>query len=97
MAPLLNLHEWNVLGLGAGICIGAVVEARLLSNVGIKLLYSTYNLTYIDVLGLLQYIQDVVLFLLCCIDGKHGEQVEQHTIVKQLAGHSPWACLRDIL
>jgi hypothetical protein len=52
------------------------------------LLYSTYTLTYVDVLGLLKYIRDVVLFLLSRIDGKHGEQVEQHALVKQLAGHS---------
>jgi hypothetical protein len=62
MAPLLSLREWNVLGLGAGICIGVVVEARHLGNVGIELLYMTYKLMHIDALGLLKYIQDVVLF-----------------------------------
>ncbi len=32
---------------------GAVVEAQHLGDVGIELLYSTYELTHIDVLGLL--------------------------------------------
>ncbi len=43
----------NVLRLGAGICVGAVVEAWHLGNVGIELLYRTYKLTYVDMLGLL--------------------------------------------
>ncbi len=50
--------------LGAGICVGAVVEAQHLSNVGIELLYSMYKLTYVNALGLLKYIGDVALFLL---------------------------------
>jgi hypothetical protein len=89
MAPQLSLREQTVLGLGVDICIETVVEARHLSNVGIELLYSMYKLTYVDALGLLKYIHDVLLFLLCHVDGKHGEQVEQHTFVEQLAGHSP--------
>ncbi len=56
MAPLLSLRERNVLGLGAGICIGAVVEARHLGDVGIELLYKTYKLTYGGALGLLKFI-----------------------------------------
>jgi hypothetical protein len=63
-------------------CIGAVTEAWHLSNVGIELLYSMYKLTYVDALGLLNYICNVVLFLLCRVDGKHGEQMEDHTIVE---------------
>ncbi len=62
MAPLLSLCEWGILGLGAGICIGAVVEAWHLGNVGVELLYTMYKVTYVDVLGLLKYIGDVVLF-----------------------------------
>jgi hypothetical protein len=46
---------------------------------------------YVDALGLLKYIGDVVLFLLCRVDGEHSEQVGDHAIVKQLAGHFPWA------
>ncbi len=57
----------------------------------------TFKLTDIDMLGLLQYICDLVLFLLCCVDGEHGEQVEDHANVKRLAGHSPWAFQRDTL
>jgi hypothetical protein len=57
----------------------------------------TNKLTYIDVLGLLKYIGDVVLFLLCHIDGEHSEQVKHHATVKQLARHSPWAFMRDTL
>jgi hypothetical protein len=84
-------QQRDVLGLGAGICIGAVVEAQHLDNVGIELLYMTYKLTYVDALGLLKYIGDVVLFLLCRVDGKRSEQVKHHTIVKRLARNSPWA------
>jgi hypothetical protein len=50
------LHERNVLGLGAGICIGAVVEAQHLCDVGVELLYTPYKLAYVDVLGLSKYI-----------------------------------------
>ncbi len=39
---------------------------------------------HVDMLGLLKYIGDVVLFLLSRNDGDHGEKVEQHAIVKQL-------------
>jgi hypothetical protein len=68
--------------LPAGICVGAVEEARHLSNVGIELLYSMYKLMYIDMLWLLKYTGDIVLFLLGHVDGKHGEQVKHHAIVK---------------
>jgi hypothetical protein len=54
---------------GAGICVGALVEARHLSNVGIELLYLRYKLTYLDALGLLKYISDIVLFLLATLMG----------------------------
>jgi hypothetical protein len=47
--------------------------------------------------GFLSTIGDVVIFLLCCIDGKRGEQVKHHAIVKQLARHSPWAFMSDTL
>ncbi len=87
----------NVPKLGAGIPIGAEIEARHLSNVGVELLYLMYKLTYIDALGHLKYICDVVLILLCHVDEKHGEQVEVHAIVEQLARHSPWAFQRDAL
>ena len=56
MSPYLSLHEWNVLGLGAGIQVWAVVEARHLHDVGIELLYSPYKLMYVDALWLLKYI-----------------------------------------
>ncbi len=56
MNPQLSLVEWDVLGLGAGICIGAVEEARHLGNLGIELLYRMYKLTHVDALGLLKYI-----------------------------------------
>ena len=55
MSPWLSLCEQNILGLGAGICIGAVVEARHLCGVGVKLLYMPYELAYVDALGLLKY------------------------------------------
>jgi hypothetical protein len=91
MSPQLSLHERNIFGLGVGVDAQAVIKARHLCDVGIELLYSPYKLTYIDALGLLKYICDVVLLLLSCTDGKHGEKVEQHKIIKRLAGHSPWA------
>jgi hypothetical protein len=51
-----------------------------------------YKLTYVDTLGLLKYIRDVlVLFLLSCVDGEHSEKVKHDAMVKQLARHSPWA------
>jgi hypothetical protein len=64
-----SLCEWDVLGLGSGIGVGAVVEAWHLGDVGIELLYTTYKLMYIGMLGLLKYIGDIVLFLLCRVDG----------------------------
>ncbi len=91
MSPQLSLVGWGVLGLGAGVHIGAVEEARHLGNVGIELLFTTYKLTHVDALGLLKYVQDVVLFLLSCIDGKRSERVNHHATVKRLARHSPWA------
>jgi hypothetical protein len=35
-----------------------------------------YELMYTDMLGLLKYIGDVVLFLLGHVDGEHSEKVE---------------------
>ncbi len=61
MAPQLSLHEWDVLRLGAGIGVGAVVEAWHLGDVGVELLYTAYKLTNVDALGLLEYIGDIVL------------------------------------
>jgi hypothetical protein len=77
--------------------MGAVVEAWHLGDVGIELLYRTYELTYVDALGLLKYIRDVVLFLLSSVDGKHSEKVKHDAIVNLLARHSPWAFQRDTL
>ena len=77
--------------------MGAVIEAWHLGNVGIELLYTMYKLTYIDTLGLLKYIGDLVLFLLSCVDGKRSEKVKHDTVVKQHTRHSPWAFQRDAL
>jgi hypothetical protein len=52
--------------------VGAVVEAWHLGNVGIELLYMMYKLMYVDALALLKYIGDIVLFLLCCVDGENA-------------------------
>jgi hypothetical protein len=65
--------------------------ACIVADVGIELIYMTYKLTYVDALGLLKYIGDVVLFLLCRVDGKRGGQVKHHAIFKLFARHSPWA------
>ncbi len=54
-------------------------------------LHMPHKLVYIDVLWLLKYIRDIVLFLLSRVDGGRGEKVKHHAIVKQLARHSPWA------
>ncbi len=56
MSPQLSFREWDVLGLGAGVHVGAVEEARHLGNVDIELLYMTYKLTHVDTLGLLKYV-----------------------------------------
>jgi hypothetical protein len=42
MSPKLSLRERDVLGLGAGIGMGAVMKAWQLDNVGIELLYMMY-------------------------------------------------------
>jgi hypothetical protein len=97
MSPLLSLCEQDVLGLGAGIGIGAVEEAWHLCDVGVELLYTPYKLAYIDALGLLKYILDVVLFLLSSIDGKCSEKVKNDAGIKQLARHSHWAFQRVTL
>ncbi len=54
MAPQVSLRERGVLRFGAGIGMGAVVEAWHLGNVGAELLYMSYKLTYVDALGLLK-------------------------------------------
>ncbi len=77
--------------------MGAVLEAWHLGDIGIELLYTTYKLTYVDVLGLLKYIGDIVLFLLRCVDGNRSEKVKHDAVGKQLARHSPWAFQRDAL
>jgi hypothetical protein len=77
--------------------MGAVVEAWYLGNVGIEMIYMAYKLTYVDVLGLLKYIGDILLLLLSCIDEKCTEKVKHDAVVKQLARHSPWAFQRDAL
>ena len=59
-----------------------VVDFSRLKEVGIELLYTTYKLKYVDPLGLLKFIHDVVLFLLCCVDGECSEQVKHDAIVK---------------
>jgi hypothetical protein len=69
--------------------MGAVIEAWHLGNVGVELLYMTYKLTYVDLLGLLKYIGDIVLFLLSCIDGKHSEKMKHDAVVKRHTRHSP--------
>ncbi len=69
----------------------AVVEARHLRDVGVELLYTPYELAYVDALWLLKYICDIVLLLLSRIDGERGEKVKHQAIVKQLTRHSPWA------
>jgi hypothetical protein len=84
MSPELSFREWNILGFGAGIGVGAVVEAWHLLDVGIELLYLAYKLTYVDALGFLKYICYVVLFLLSRVDRKRGEQVKHHAIAEQL-------------
>jgi hypothetical protein len=82
MAHQLSLCEWNVLQLGGGIEAGAVVEAGHLGDAGVELQYTPYKLRHIDILGLLEYIDDVVLFLLSRVDGEHGEKVKHHAIVE---------------
>ncbi len=77
--------------------MGAVVEARHLGNVGGELLFTTYKLMYIDALGLLKYIGDIVLLLQGCVDGKRSEKVKHDAVIKQLARHSLWAFQRDAL
>jgi hypothetical protein len=54
MSPQLSLREWDVLGLGAGVRIGAVEEAQNLGNVSIELLYTTYKSMHIDTLRVLK-------------------------------------------
>ncbi len=97
MSHQLSLVEWDVLGLGAGVRIGAVEIARHLGDLGVELLYMTYKLMHVDALGHLKFVQDVVLLLLSCIDGKRSEKVKHHAIIKQLARHSPWAFQCDTL
>jgi hypothetical protein len=53
-----------------------------MGNVGIELLYTMYKLTFVDALGLLKYIGDILLFLLCRVDGECGEQVKHDAVVK---------------
>ncbi len=78
----ISLGDWNICRRHAGIVAWAVVPAGQLHDVGIELLYALYELAYANPLGLLEHIGKVVLFLLCCVVGKHSEKVEHNAIVK---------------
>jgi hypothetical protein len=72
------VHCWY----DAGIVAWTVVPAWQLRNVGVELLYALYKLMYANLLGLLECVGKVVLLLLSCIVGKHGEKVEHHEVNK---------------
>ncbi len=62
--------------------IGCPISITLLSTSDV---YTTYKLTYVDALGHLEYIGDIVIFLLFRIDGERSEQVKHDTaVVKDL-------------
>jgi hypothetical protein len=81
----ISLSERNIHWCHTIIVAQAVVPAGQLRNVGVELLYALYKLMYVNLLGLLEHVGKVVLFLLSRIFGKHAERVEHDAVVKSLA------------
>ncbi len=78
----ISLGEWHICQHHARIVALAVVPAGQLHDVGIELLYALYKLAYANPLGLFEHAGKVVLFLLCCIVGKHSEKVEHNAVIE---------------
>ncbi len=78
----ISLSEWYIRRYHAVIVIWAVAPVWQLRDVGMELLYALYKLMYANLLGLLEHIENVVLLLLSCVVGKHGEKVEHHAVIK---------------
>ncbi len=78
----ISLGKQNICRCRTGIVAQAVVPAGQLRNVGVELLYALYELTYPNPLEFLEHVRKVVLFLLSCVVGKHGEMVEHDAVIK---------------
>jgi hypothetical protein len=78
----ISLGEWNIHRRHASDMAQTVVPAGQLRNVGIDFLYTLYELTYANPLGLLEHVGKVVLLLLSCIVWKHSERVKHDAVVE---------------
>ncbi len=82
MTCQISFGERNICQCHASIVAWAVIPAGQLHDVGIELLYLLYKLTYANLLGLLENVGKVTLFLLSCVVWKHSEKVKQNAVVK---------------
>ncbi len=78
----ISLGERNIRWCHADIVAWAVVPAGQLCNIGVELLYTLYELTYANPLGLLEHVGKVILFLLSCVVWKNSEKVKQNTVIE---------------
>jgi hypothetical protein len=80
----VSFSEQNICQSSRGIGTWAVVKAWHLCDVGVELIHMMHKPMHADALGLLEHVRDIVPFLLSRIAGKHGEEVEQHTVINDL-------------
>ncbi len=82
MTCQISLGERHICRCHAGNVAQAVVPSGQLRDVGLKLLYALYKLTYANPMGILEHVGKVVFFLLRCVVGKHSGKVEDNAVVK---------------
>jgi hypothetical protein len=82
MTRQISLGEWYICWYPARFLTWAVVPAWQLRYLSIEMLYALYKLMYANPMGLLEHVGKVVLLLLSCVGGKHGEKVEHHAFIK---------------
>ncbi len=90
----VSLGEQNIHQSSHGIDTWAVVKAWQLHDVGNELFHMLHKLMHVKALELHEHFHDIVSSLLSRVAGKHGEKVEQHTIIKGLVQRSPRSFLR---
>ncbi len=78
----ISLGERNICWCHTGIVTQAVVPAGHLWDVGVEPLYALCKLMYANLLGLLEHVGKVVLFLLSHVVWKHSEKVEHDAVVE---------------
>ncbi len=78
----ISLGKQYIHGNHIGLGTWAVNPVGQFCNVGVELFYTLHKLMYTDVLGLLEYVCNVVPLLLSRVVRKHDEKVKHHTVIK---------------